>query len=65
MTSSCHRVKIYSVNKSRPKTARRLAALEKAGKSLLPLTRPLPFKQEPDSEYEAETARMGGRDPLE
>lgn len=65
MTSSCHRIKVYSVNKTRPKTARRLAELEKYGRGLEPISLPLPFEQEPDDEYEAETARMRGRDPLE
>lgn len=39
VTSSAHRISVYSVNKSRPATKARLEALEEAGQSLAPLSR--------------------------
>ncbi|MCJ1393642.1 hypothetical protein MMC18_006517 [Xylographa bjoerkii] len=65
VTSSCHRVKIYSVNKSKPATARRLKALEEKGLSLLPITKPLPIDLEGDDDYDLEIQRRKGRDPQE
>ncbi|KAG0645159.1 hypothetical protein D0Z07_9167 [Hyphodiscus hymeniophilus] len=40
VTSSCHRVKIYSVNKSKKDTRERLELFEKHGIPFAPLTRP-------------------------
>ena len=65
VTSSCHRVKVFSVNKSKPFTAKRLKQLEEHGIDLLPITKPLPFDLEGDDEYDLEIARRKGRDPLE
>lgn len=65
VTSSCHRVKLYSVNKSKPHTAKRLKQLEEHGASILPLTRPVPFDLETDKEYLAEMKKRRGRDPVE
>ncbi|MCJ1479101.1 hypothetical protein MMC13_007785 [Lambiella insularis] len=65
VTSSCHRVKIYSVNKSKPATAKRLKQLQEREMDLLPITKPLPFDLEGDDEYELEVQRRAGRDPLE
>lgn len=65
VTSSCHRVKVFSVNRSRPATAKRLRLLDKKGVSLLPLTKPLEIDLEEDEEYETEMQRRGGRDPEE
>ncbi|KAL6710310.1 hypothetical protein ACN47E_009256 [Coniothyrium glycines] len=65
VTSSCHRVKLYSVNKTRPQTAKRLKQLDEHGAGLDPLTRPVPFDLETDEEYLAAMAARGGRDPVE
>ena len=43
VTSSCHRVKVYSVNKSHALTAQRLKMFEEHGESLAPITRPTEF----------------------
>nr|ANM86661.1 putative oxidoreductase [Cladonia uncialis subsp. uncialis]AUW30900.1 putative molybdopterin binding oxidoreductase [Cladonia uncialis subsp. uncialis] len=65
VTSSCHRVKVFSVNRSHPATAKRLQLLDKKGVDLLPLTKPLEIDLEEDEEYETEMQRRGGRDPEE
>ena len=43
VTSSAHRIRIYSVNKSKPETARRLEEFKKRGQGLTPITRPTEF----------------------
>jgi sulfite oxidase len=65
VTSSCHRIKVYSVNKTRPATRKRLDAPEKRGASLLPITAPLPMEQESDEDYAAVMAKIHYRDPAE
>lgn len=40
VTSSAHRIKLYSVNKTKPATAARLAQFAARGESIAPLTRP-------------------------
>ena len=65
VTSSCHRVKIYSVNKSKPATAERLKMLEEKGLSIDPITKPLPIDLETDEEYAEAMAARKGREPLE
>lgn len=65
VTSSCHRIKVYSINKARPATARRLKTLEEKGIDLLPITRPLEIDLESDEDYEREMAARGPRDPVE
>lgn len=65
VTSSCHRIKVYSVNTTRQATQKRLTALKKAGLGLEPLTRPLEIEQEEDDEYVANMKRFHGRDPVE
>ncbi|KIV93212.1 hypothetical protein PV10_04447 [Exophiala mesophila] len=52
VTSSCHRVKVYSVNKSKTLTAKRLKDFEDRGLSLVPITRPTEFPQVSWEEYE-------------
>lgn len=59
------RVKLYSVNTTKPATQKRLKQLEDHGASLLPITRPLPFDLQSDEEYLEEMKKMGGRDPEE
>ena len=65
VTSSCHRIKVFSVNRSRPATAARLKIMEEKKIDFLPLTKPLPFDMESDAEYEAEMEKRAGRDPEE
>lgn len=65
MTSSCHRIKIFSINKTRPKTAAKLKVFEKAGVPFLPITRPGEMNLEDDETYLAEMEARGGRDPVE
>ena len=65
VTSSCHRISIYSINRSRPLTARRLKEIEEKGQTLLPITHPLTIDLETDEHYEEEMERLGGRDPEE
>lgn len=55
----------YSVNRSKPATAKRLKQLEERGASMLPLTRPLPFDLETEEEYLEEMKKREGRDPIE
>ena len=65
VTSSCHRIKIYSMNRSRPATAARLKMLEEKGIPITPITKPIPFDLETDEEFEAALKAQKGRDPLE
>ena len=65
VTSSCHRIKVFSVNKLRPQTAARLAEMEKRGIPFLPITKPLEFDLESDEHYEEEMRKRSGRDPEE
>ena len=62
LTSSCHRVKIYSVNKSKPDTRARLEEFEERGIPFVPITRPTPFKIQSDTEYEKFWAEHDQRD---
>jgi sulfite oxidase len=52
VTHSCHRVKIYSVNKSREATRKRLEEFEKRGIPFTPLTRPTEFPVQNMRDYE-------------
>ncbi|KAK1834992.1 Oxidoreductase, molybdopterin-binding domain-containing protein [Podospora conica] len=65
VTSSCHRIKIYSINTSKPATAARMKQLDEAGLSIYPITRPLKIELESDEDYEREMAARAGRDPQE
>ncbi|EME41758.1 hypothetical protein DOTSEDRAFT_73976 [Dothistroma septosporum NZE10] len=65
VTSSCHRVKIYSINRARPATAARLKQLEECGASMVPITQPVPFDLETDEHYDQIVRESGGRDPEE
>lgn len=62
MTSSCHRVKIYSVNASRPATKKRLQEFEDHKESFVPITRPTEFKSMSPEEYQSTWAKMEPRD---
>lgn len=62
VTSSCHRVKIYSVNRSHPMTARRLKEFEENKEPFEPLTRPTEFATQSDEDYEHFWATHDPRD---
>ncbi|KAI1817313.1 sulfite oxidase [Poronia punctata] len=62
VTSSAHRVRVYSVNKSKERTRARLEEFEKRGISFAPLTRPTEFPTMSWEEYEDFFARNGPRD---
>ena len=53
---------IYSVNRSKPATARRLAQLKEMGEPFLPLTKPLEFTIQKFEDYEA-AAKKYPREP--
>jgi sulfite oxidase len=65
VTSSCHRIKIYSINKTRPKTAAKLKQFEKLGIPFLPIIQPGEMDLEDEENYMHEMEARGGRDPLE
>ncbi|KAI0783500.1 sulfite oxidase mitochondrial precursor [Abortiporus biennis] len=54
VTSSAHRIKLYSVNRNRPLTAARLKQLEGMGDSFMPLSKPLEFTIETKAEIDAD-----------
>ncbi|KAJ7213940.1 Oxidoreductase, molybdopterin-binding domain-containing protein [Mycena pura] len=51
VTSSCHRIKIYSVNRTRPATIKRLKELEARGEEFEPLSHPLEYRLEETDAY--------------
>jgi len=63
VTSSSHRIKLYSVNRSRPATAKRLKELEAHGQGFEPLTLPVEFSLESEEEYLAAVSKHP-REPL-
>lgn len=65
VTSSCHRIKIFSINKTRPKTAAKLKMFEKMGIPFLPITQPGEMDLEDEESYLHEREAQGGRDPVE
>ncbi|KAI3321403.1 sulfite oxidase [Xylariaceae sp. AK1471] len=62
VTSSAHRVRIYSVNKSKERTRARLEEFEKRGVSFVPITRPTEFPTMSWEEYEEYLSKAGPRD---
>jgi sulfite oxidase len=58
-------VTIYSVNKSREQTRRRLEQLEKNGQTLEPITQPIEFTMESEEDREAAINELGPRDAEE
>ncbi|KAI6261154.1 hypothetical protein MCOR19_002577 [Pyricularia oryzae] len=52
VTSSCHRVSVYSINKTRPKTQARMAELEGKNIPIVPITVPLEVPAQGSDEYE-------------
>jgi sulfite oxidase len=56
---------VYSINKTRPKTAAKLKHFEKLGVPFLPITQPGEMDLEDEESYTQEMVARGGRDPLE
>ncbi|CZR50760.1 probable sulfite oxidase, mitochondrial precursor [Phialocephala subalpina] len=65
VTSSCHRIKVYSINKTRPKIAAKLKHFEKLGVPFLPITQPGEMDLEGEESYTQGMVARGGRDLLE
>ncbi|PSN74524.1 molybdopterin binding oxidoreductase [Corynespora cassiicola Philippines] len=65
VTSSCHRIKVYSINKTKPATARRLRELEERNLPMVPITQPLAFDLENSDDYMSAMKARNGRDPEE
>lgn len=63
MTSSAHRLKLYSVNTTRPETAKRLAFLKEHGERIEDLTVPMKEGLEDMDEY-LSIMRKHPREPL-
>ncbi|KZV60509.1 molybdopterin binding oxidoreductase [Peniophora sp. CONT] len=64
VTSSAHRLKVYSINTSRAATRARIARMKEHGiESFEPLSRPLPFALEDEGEY-LQAVRSHPREPL-
>ncbi len=64
VTSSCHRIKIYSINKKRQATKERLKLLAAHGVGVTPLSQPAEFSLEDEKDYLA-TMRKYPREPVE
>ncbi|KAI0477144.1 sulfite oxidase [Xylariaceae sp. FL0804] len=62
VTSSAHRVKVYSVNKARERTRERLEEFDRRGIGFLPITRPTEFPTMSWEEYEKHFEKYGPRD---
>lgn len=65
VTSSCHRIIIYGINRSRPDTRERLDWLKSMGHLILPIRKPLEFDLEDDEHYKEVMNMRGGNDPEE
>lgn len=64
VTSSAHRIKVYSINTTRPATRARIALMKEHGiESFEPLSRPMPFALEDEEEY-LKVVRAHPREPL-
>jgi len=62
VTSSCHRIKVYSVNRSKPETARRLKFLADHGEKIYDLTKPVELPLE-ETEHFLTAIRARPREP--
>ncbi|KAK0385538.1 hypothetical protein NLU13_6718 [Sarocladium strictum] len=65
VTSSCHHVKIYSVNVSHEATRKRLEEFNKRGENFIPITRPTRLQTMSMDEYEEAWKGMQPRDAEE
>ena len=65
-TQSCHKIKLYSVNKTKALTAKRLKAYEEAKIDFAsePITRPVPWELEDLEEYKARVRKFP-REPVD
>ena len=66
VTQSCHKIKLYSVNRTKPLTAQRLKEYEDAGIDFAsePITRPVPWPLE-DMDAYLERVRKYPREPVD
>jgi sulfite oxidase len=62
VTSSCHRIKIYSVNKKRERTAKRIKDFKAHGEPLAPITLPTEFATMSLEEYDDYWSKHDPRD---
>ncbi|KAK4494266.1 hypothetical protein PRZ48_014564 [Zasmidium cellare] len=62
VTSSAHRVKVYSINKTKPATAKKLALFKKTGSPLAPITWPEEFTTQTMYEYKSFWEKHDPRD---
>jgi sulfite oxidase len=65
VTSSAHRVPVYSINRSIPATANRLKLLEEHGEPIVPITHPAEFALESEDDYANAMRIKGPREPVE
>jgi sulfite oxidase len=65
VTSSCHRISVYSVNKTRELTKARLAEFEERGVPFAPVTVPLAWPSQSQDDYEKFWATHDPRDPVD
>ncbi|KAF2084796.1 sulfite oxidase [Saccharata proteae CBS 121410] len=65
VTSSCHRIKVYSINRKKPLTAARLKLMEEKKLPMVPITRPLEIDLESEDDYKQRMEAQGGREPEE
>lgn len=62
VTSSAHRIKVYSINKTRPRTMEKLKAFEENDSPLAPITWPEEFSTQGPEEYKEFWEKHGPRD---
>ncbi|KAL7622677.1 hypothetical protein AAE478_008191 [Parahypoxylon ruwenzoriense] len=62
VTSSAHRIRVYSVNKAKQRTRERLREFENRGTSLVPITRPTEFPHMTWKDYDSYFEKNGPRD---
>ncbi|KAK3903638.1 Oxidoreductase, molybdopterin-binding domain-containing protein [Staphylotrichum tortipilum] len=62
VTSSCHRISVYSVNTTKPETKARMDEFERRGVPFAPLTVPLAFPAQTWEDYEKFWEKNGPRD---
>lgn len=60
-----HRIKVYSINKTRPLTAARLKVLKEKNVPIVPITHPMEFDLQSEEDYQEEMRKQGGREPEE
>jgi hypothetical protein len=60
-----HRVKVYSINTTKPVTAARLKVLKEKNVPIVPITHPMEFDLQSEEDYQEEMRKQGGREPEE